>query len=172
MLTSHIALQKERLLYIFPLFSLVTNSGKYVCICCSMQTDVCVCAREYIYVVYYPNTTRWPHWQWPCYLIFQHMHMKSHKSPARISGPFVGRISWWRHQMATFSALLAFVRGNHRLPVKSPHKGQWRGALIFSLIWAWTNGWVNNRDAGDVRRHRAHYNVTVVLMAIVGLKVV
>ena len=27
------------------------------------------------------------------------------------------------------------------------HKGQWRGALVFSLICVWTNGWVNNRDA-------------------------
>ena len=41
------------------------------------------------------------------------------------------------------------VRGIHRSPVNSPHKGQWRGALILSLIYGWTNGWVNNRDAGD-----------------------
>ena len=42
------------------------------------------------------------------------------------------------------------------------YKGQWRGALTFSLICAWTNGWVNKRDAGDFRLHRAHYDVTVV----------
>ena len=47
-------------------------------------------------------------------------------------------------------------------PVDSPHKGQWRGALMFSLIEAWTNGWANNRDVGDLRRHRAHYYVTVM----------
>ena len=41
------------------------------------------------------------------------------------------------------------VRGIHRSPVNSPHKGQWRGALIFSLICVWINGWVNNREAGD-----------------------
>ena len=29
-----------------------------------------------------------------------------------------------------------------------------------SLICAWINGWVNNRDAGDLRRHRNHYDVT------------
>ena len=45
-------------------------------------------------------------------------------------------------------------------------KGQWRGALIFSLICAWTNEWVNNRDAGDLRRHRAHYDVTVMIIQI------
>ena len=42
-----------------------------------------------------------------------------------------------------------------------PHKGQWRGTLTFSLICTWTNGWVNNRDAGDLRRHRAPYDITV-----------
>ena len=41
---------------------------------------------------------------------------------------------------------------------KSPHKGHWRGALIFSLICVWINGWVNNGDACDLRRHRAHYD--------------
>ena len=51
-----------------------------------------------------------------------------------------------------------FVRG----PVDSLHKGQWRRALMFSLICAWTNGWANNRDAGDLRRHHAHYDVTVM----------
>ena len=56
-----------------------------------------------------------------------------------------------------------FVRGIHRSPVNSPHKGQWRGALMFSLICAWTNIWPNNRDPGDLRRHRAHYDATVIL---------
>ena len=46
-----------------------------------------------------------------------------------------------------------------------PHKGQWRGALIFSLICAWTNGWVNNRYVGDLRRHRVHYDATVMFAA-------
>ena len=41
-------------------------------------------------------------------------------------------------------------------------KGQWRGALIFSLICAWINAWVNNREAGNLRRHRAHYDVIVM----------
>ena len=55
-----------------------------------------------------------------------------------------------------------FVRGIHRSPVNSPHKGQWRGALMFSLICAWINGWVNNCEAGDLGRYRAHYDVTVM----------
>ena len=31
---------------------------------------------------------------------------------------------------------------------------------MFSLIYAYTNGWANNRDASDLRRHRAYYDVT------------
>ena len=43
------------------------------------------------------------------------------------------------------------------------HKSQWRGALMLSLICAWINGWVNNHEAGDLRRHHAHYDVTVMI---------
>ena len=48
-----------------------------------------------------------------------------------------------------------FLRGIHRSPVNSLHKGQWREALMFSLICAWINDWVSIREAGDLRRHRA-----------------
>ena len=61
----------------------------------------------------------------------------------RITGPLCGGIHLW--------------------PVNSPQKGQWRIALMFSLICAWINGWMNNREAGDLRRHRAHYDVTVMV---------
>ena len=64
----------------------------------------------------------------------------------------------WKH----FPRYWPFVRGIHRSAVNSPHKGQWRGALMFSLISAWINGWVNIGEAGDLRRHRAHYDVTVM----------
>ena len=51
-------------------------------------------------------------------------------------------------------------------PVTSefPHKGQWHGALMFSAICAWTNGGVNNRATGDLRRHRTHYDVIVMII--------
>ena len=71
--------------------------------------------------------------------------------------------SWWRHQMEHFPRYWPFVRGIHRSPVNSTHKGQWRGALMFSLICAGINSWVNNREAGDLRRHRAHYDLSVML---------
>ena len=65
----------------------------------------------------------------------------------------------WKH----FPRYWPFVRGIHRSPVNSPHKGQWRGALMFTLISARINGWVNNREAGDLRRYRAHYDVIVMV---------
>ena len=64
----------------------------------------------------------------------------------------------WKH----FPRYWPFVREIHRYPVNSPHKVQWRGALMFSVICVWINGWVNNREAGDLRRYRAHYDVTVM----------
>ena len=53
-------------------------------------------------------------------------------------------------------ALLAICTGNF------PHKGQWRVALMFSLIRVWINGGVNNGEAGDLRRYSAHYDVAVM----------
>ena len=52
-----------------------------------------------------------------------------------------------------------FVRGIHRSRANSPHKGQWHGTLMFSLICAWINGWVNNREAGDLTRYYAQYDI-------------
>ena len=65
----------------------------------------------------------------------------------------------WKH----FPRYWPFLRGIHRWPVNSPHKDQWRGNLMFSLICAWINAWVNNREAGDLRRRRAHYDVIVMI---------
>ena len=65
----------------------------------------------------------------------------------------------WKH----FPCHWPFVRGMHRSPVNSPRKGQWRGALMFSLICTRINCWVNNGEAGDLRRHRDHYDVIVMI---------
>ena len=67
----------------------------------------------------------------------------------------------WKH----FPRYWPFVRGIHRSPVNSTYKGQWRGALMFSLICVWIKGWVNTRKAGDLRRDRAHYDVSVMFAA-------
>ena len=75
-----------------------------------------------------------------------------------ISSFFHGDVIKWKH----FPRNWRFVRGIHRSPVNSPHKGQWRGALMFSLICVWINDWVNNGEAGDLRRYPAHCDVTVM----------
>ena len=60
----------------------------------------------------------------------------------------------WKH----FPRYWPFVRGIHRSAMNSPHKGKWRGDLMFSSICAW----INNRQAVDLRHHRAHYDITVM----------
>ena len=93
-------------------------------------------------------------------------HMREH---VHIAAGVIAGHSWrqdvkhddvtkWKH----YPRYWPFVRGIHRSPVNSPHKGQWRGALMFSLICACINGWVNAPEAVDLRRHRAHYDVTIM----------
>ena len=86
------------------------------------------------------------HWNY-CSLVLNHWYITNHDDVIK-----------WKH----FLRYWPFVRGIHRSPVNSPHKGQWRGALMFSLIWIWINGWVNTREADDLRRYRAHYDVSVM----------
>ena len=64
----------------------------------------------------------------------------------------------WKHSPRNWP----FVRRIHRSPVNSPHKGQWRGALMFPLICVWINDWVNNSEADDLRRYQANYDVIVM----------
>ena len=64
----------------------------------------------------------------------------------------------WKH----FLRYWPFVRGIHRW-----HKGQWHGALVFSLINAWTKCWENNRNAGDLTPSRSfwrHCNVFILIV--------
>ena len=50
-----------------------------------------------------------------------------------------------------------FVRGIHRSPVDSLHKGQWRGALMFSLILAWTNSSTVEQNTVECRYNAVQY---------------
>ena len=76
------------------------------------------------------------------------MMMSSNGNIFRVTGPLCGEFSDGEF--------------TDRSLVNSPHKGQWCGALIFALICTPTNDWVNNREAGDLRYHHAHYDVTVM----------
>ena len=64
--------------------------------------------------------------------------------------------SWWRHQIETFSALLAISQ-----------KPVTRSFDVFFNLRLNERYWENNREAGDLRRHRAHYDVTVMLYEII-----
>ena len=98
---------------------------------------------------------------WWCHICHFKSIFTDHNEPFRSSSWYWVKYSpliilCWLHQMETFSALLTFCAEN------SPKKGQWRGALMFSFICAWTNSWANNRDTGDLRRHPAYHDVTVI----------
>ena len=85
-----------------------------------------------------------------------------------ITGEFADSLGWndWFHddiiKWKNFLRYWPFVMEIHWSPVDSPHKGQWCGALMFSLICAWTNDRANIRDAGDLRCHHTHYDVTLM----------
>ena len=66
-----------------------------------------------------------------------------------------------QHMFANYLHIMTSSNGN----MNSPQKGQWRGALMFSLICVWINDLVNNREAGDLRRYRAHNDVIVIITA-------
>ena len=65
----------------------------------------------------------------------------------------------WKH----FPRYWPFVGGIYLWLVDSPQKGQWRGALMFSFIRAWTTSWANNGGTSDSRCYFAHYDVTLML---------
>ena len=75
------------------------------------------------------------------------------------------QITWWRHQMETFSASLAIGAGNSPVTGEFPAHTKASDAELWCFLWSapWINGWVNIREAGDLRRHRAHYDVIVML---------
>ena len=127
-----------------------------------------LCSIPYTFFYFYIETQRWtvpefacvlycicwicvPYWNVTINFVITHRHffviLRLHDDVIK-----------WKQ----FPRYWPFVRGIHRSSVNSPHKGQWRGALMFSLICIWINDWVNNCEAGDLRPHRGHYDVIVM----------
>ena len=84
-------------------------------------------------------------------------------------GPATGTDACLNNMMTSSNRNIFCVTGllcaeftGHRSPLNSPHKGQWRGPLIFSLIYTWINGRENNIEAVHLGRHRTHYDVIVM----------
>ena len=79
-----------------------------------------------------------------------------HPSHPLKNSSLIYMMTWRRHRMETFSALLAICAGNSPVPGEFPAQRP--------VIAVWINGWVNNREAGDLRRYCAHYDVTVMII--------
>ena len=113
-----------------------TSSSLVICMRCSLSRVLC----------------QW----WPtCHVSIE---TRWQRPPVDVTFEFHDDVIKWKH----VARYWPFVRGIHRSPVKSPHKGQWRGSLMFSLICTELNCWVNWWWVGDLRRYRAHYDVTVM----------
>ena len=80
----------------------------------------------------------------------------------RLLRPYQPKVSWWPHQMDTFSALLAICAGNSPVSGEFPAQRPVTQSFDVSLIFGRINGWVNNHEAGHFRRYHAHYDVTVM----------
>ena len=70
--------------------------------------------------------------------------------------------TWWRYQMETFSALLDLCAGNSSVIGEFPAQRPATRSFDGFLISVWINAWVNNHEAGYLRRDRAHYDIIVM----------
>ena len=99
---------------------------------------------------------------WVCLVLFVVVMLIVYGVLYWISDEDVFISAWWCYQMETFYALLTICGGN------SPVTGEFpaQSPVMLSLICAWINGLINNREVGDLRRHRAHFDVTVMMFRI------
>ena len=85
--------------------------------------------------------------------------------PLRQGSRVVGKRDFYYKMMSSSGNIFRITGpfwGSSPVTGEFPHKGQWRRALMYPLICAWTNDWVNTRDPDDLRRHGVHYGVTVM----------
>ena len=153
-------------------FIIALSSG--LSVCCRLRFQYCVDDRFWVGVmsiVYLSQinaffvgfVSLWP--VWLGYTVNEMLLDFTTRTRVNVNAAYTGSVGLihddvikWKY----FPRYWPFVRGIHPSPVNSAHKGQWRGALMFSLICARINVWVNNGEAGDLRRRRAHYGVTVM----------
>ena len=95
----------------------------------------------------------WPWYSWPYPII----------PPPPPPPPPPPDTTWWRHQMETFSALLAICAGNSPVPGEFPTQRPVTQSFDIFFDLRLNNGWVNNREVGDLRRYRTHYDVAVTV---------
>ena len=96
-------------------------------------------------------------------IVAENMTFQAHIKHYAHSSRFAG----WRHQMEIFSALLAICARNSPVPDEFPTQRPVTRSFDHTLICDRINGWVNNGQAADLRRHRTHYVVIVMWCFIV-----
>ena len=106
---------------------------------------------------------RYVSWPWLAYCLCTHSCNESVSWLYFLVIVFIFLFTWCCHQMQTFSKLLALCAGHSPVSDEFPSQRPVRQSLVFFLFCAWTNSWVNNRDAGDLRRHRGYYDVFLPL---------
>ena len=137
--------------YIFPIFTWFyeEDAGQTVPEVFRMQLEYCGFHFADTRFYWYRSVVLLYNFIVVCFIWYSAVHFSIHHDD----------VIKWKH----FPRYWPFVRGIYRSTVNSPHKGQWHGALMFSLICARINGSVNNRYAGDLRRHEVHYDVIVLI---------
>ena len=111
----------------------------------------------------------------------QSMMTSSNGNIFRVAGPLCGAFigdRWIPLAKASDADPNSKVHGANMVPTwvmsasDGPHVGPMNLAMqrsfYVSLICAWINDWLNNGEAGDFRRHRAHYDVTVMIIPLIG----
>ena len=97
---------------------------------------------------------------YPRYTIF-----KQYSIPHEIYTTFIALCLVWSYWKLFCLFVITSSNGNiFRVtePMWIPHTKASDAELRFSLICPRKNGWVNNAEAGYLRRHRAHYDVIVM----------
>ena len=71
--------------------------------------------------------------------------------------------TWWRHQNGNIVRVTGHLCGEFTGPRWIP-RTKASDAMLWCFLWSASeyNGSVNNREAGDLRRYRAHHDVTVM----------
>ena len=89
--------------------------------------------------------------------------------------PFRSSIEIWLGDVLTIHVFMVMSSNGNVFRVTDPLCGEFTGhrwipltktsdAELWWFLWSvpWINGWINNREAGELRRHRAHYDVIVM----------
>ena len=108
------------------------------------------------------NINNYDNWYWHNNKLIWHWPNIMNKNNKIRHMQYQTMSTWWRHQMETFSALLALCAGNSPATGEFPPQRPVTRSFDVFLDLRLNNDCVNNREAGDLRRYRGHYDVIVM----------